>query len=69
MKLELTEKDYRAIFELAHREWLADTGQSRHKTRPDQYLLARSYFKAVVAFLGSKGYTIEKKNDEKQNKG
>ena len=70
MKLNLTEKDLEVIFDLAHREWLDDPGHSRFKSKPEKYLLARSYFKAVVAYLESKGYKIElKSNGEKQDKG
>ena len=69
MKFNLTDKDYRHIFKVAHREWLEDSGHSRWKDRPEQYLLARSYFKAVTSFLTSKGYTIEKKDDKSKNKG
>jgi len=69
MKFDLTEKDLRHIFELAHKEWLDDTGHSRHKDKPEQYLLARSYFIAITSYLASKGYTIELKNDKKQDKG
>lgn len=66
---DLTEKELRYIFELAHREWLDNPGHSRHQARPDQYLLARSYYKAVISFLFSRGYSIEMKNDKTQDKG
>jgi len=69
MKFDLTEQDLMAIFDLAHREWLGDTGHSRNKKRPEKYLLARSYFIAVTSFLAAKGYTIELNDDKNEDKG
>lgn len=68
MKFNLTEKALRHIFDIAHREWLEDSGHSRHKLSPERYLMARSYFKAVTSYLVSQGYTIELKHDEEQDK-
>ena len=69
MKIELTEQELSTIFDIAHREWLEDTGHSGTTTRPSRFLLARSYFMATISFLRAKGYTIEMKNDEKPNEG
>lgn len=61
MKINLTERDYECIFDIAHREWLDDTGRSWEKRNPDKYLLARCYFNAITLYLERKGYKIEKK--------
>ena len=64
-KFKLTNKDYRVIFEMAHREWLHGQGISRGANNTEELLLAKCYFKAVVFYLKSRGYTIEKSDGEK----
>jgi len=60
MTHDLTKDDIQVIFDYAHREWLDDAQVVDGIKRTDRALVVESYFKAVTAFLTSKGYKIEK---------
>lgn len=53
---KLTTKDYRYIFSIAHKEWLAMAKPKGE--RPEELLLTKAYVKAVVSYLQSIGYEV-----------
>jgi len=64
MIYNLTKEDVQTVFDLAHREWSQDTQVVDGLKRTDKSLVVESYFKAITAFLKSKGYKIEKVDEK-----
>ena len=55
--MKFTQKDYRAIFDLAHREWLD------RDVKNEELRMTECFTSAVISYLLSKGYKIVKAED------